>query len=112
METTEQTAEQAAAQTLSLPSLDGLSEQQVRGITCVWDGIMLTPETAINLGPRRKRHLDGHFDWYPRGCRNCTAERALRALQDHAPLCEQCVDTAEHCDTGIGLRRLIRLGRR
>jgi hypothetical protein len=97
---------------LPLPALTNLTEPQVRGQACVWDSIPLTPDTAVNLGPRRMKRLDGHFDWFPRGCKRCTGVAALRTLHDHAPLCEQCVDNPDVCQVGLILRRLIRDGGR
>lgn len=93
---------------LPLPPLAGLSEYQVRGITCVWDGIALTPATAVDLGPRRIRHLDGSMRWFPRGCRNCTQAAALRALHEHAMVCPTCDSDYPACPVGLGLNRLIR----
>ncbi|MGW2934757.1 hypothetical protein ACWDA7_23525 [Streptomyces sp. NPDC001156] len=72
----------------------------------------LTAETAVDLGERRIRVLDSHVTAFPRGCRPCSATAAFRALHDRTPNCEQCVDDAGSCETGIALRRLIREGRR
>lgn len=102
----------AVADLLPLPPLDGLTQQQVRGITCVWDGIALTPDTAIDLGERTMNRLGEPVRWFPRGCRRCTGEAAYRLLLEHAPLCEQCVDDSSNCPTGTGLNRLIREARR
>jgi hypothetical protein len=97
---------------LDLPPINSLSQDQVRGYTCVWDGIALTPSTAVDLGPRKFKRVGEPVSWFPRGCRSCTGTAAYRALLDHGPLCEQCVDNADHCQVGRGLRRLIREGRR
>lgn len=96
---------------LTLPSLDGLSELQVRGITCVWCGVHLSAETAVDLGPRRQRLLDTHRNWFPRGCRACTGKKAYEYLFPHAEKCEHCADNPG-CPTAVELRRLIREGRR
>lgn len=93
---------------LPLPSIGGLSEQQVRGMTCVWDGIALTPATAVDLGPRRIRHLDGHRQWFPRGCHSCTESAALRRLHEHAMTCPTCDSDYPACPIGLGLNRMIR----
>jgi hypothetical protein len=93
---------------LELPAVGELSEQQYRGITCVWDGIALTPATAVDLGPRRMRHLDGHRTWFPRGCRRCTQVAALRMLHRHAIHCVDCQDDYQSCAVGHGLNRLLR----
>lgn len=95
---------------LQLPSLDGLTEQQVRGITCVWDGIPLTTENAIDLGART---VDG-VQWFPRACPRCVGERALAALYEHCTVCDPCSQTVpgHTCVTGAALRRLsFRQGR-
>ncbi len=93
---------------IPLPSIEGLSEQQVRGNTCVWDGIALTPATAIDLGPRRIRHLDGSLRWFPRGCHRCVETAALRMLHDHAMACPACGDDYPACQIGLTLNRLLR----
>jgi hypothetical protein len=97
---------------LELPALDGLSEPQVRGQSCVWCAIVLTPETAVDLGPRRKKHLGAAYDWFPRGCRKHVGLAAEHALQGHAPFCEPCTENVADCETGLVLLRLIREGRR
>lgn len=97
---------------LPLPKVGDLSEQQQRGAACVWCATLLTAETAVDLGERRIRVLDSYVTAFPRGCRPCTATAAYRALLDHAPTCEQCIDDVDRCDTGTALRRLIREGRR
>ena len=97
---------------LEVPGLDGLTEPQLRGASCIWCNTPLTTETAIDLGERRHRRLDGHYSTFPRGCHDCTLREALTALFDHAPLCEQCTDSPEGCDTAAALRRLMRECRR
>lgn len=101
-----------AIELLPLPSPSELTEQQVRGITCVWDGVALAPGTAVDLGTRTMKRLGSPVNWFPRACRSCAAEAALRALHEHAPSCEQCVDDAAGCPTGHALNRLVREGRR
>ncbi|MFD7402533.1 hypothetical protein ACFV7R_07630 [Streptomyces sp. NPDC059866] len=111
------TAQEVSAQALALlvlPSLDKLSEQQVRGSACVWDGVPFTTGIAVDLGPRRKKRLDGHYDWFPRGCPRCVGEKALLALFEHAPKYEPCRhhDDGNPCPTGRALLRLtLRRGR-
>jgi hypothetical protein len=97
---------------LALPSLAGLSEYQVRGITCVWDGVALATSTAVDLGAQTANRAGEPLQWYPRACRNCVAERAHRALNAHAPLCKDCVHKAGRCPVGSGLYRLMRETRR
>ena len=101
-----------AASTLSLPAPVDLPESRIRGRDCVWCGIALTAETAIDLGMRTFDAHGTEANWFPRNCRSCVAEQAYKALFDHAPSCEQCVDDANHCDIGVALRRLMREGRR
>ncbi len=100
---------ESAVPLLVLPPAGTLSEQQVRGLACVWDGITLSPDTAVDLGPRAVDGADGVL-WFPRGCRRCVSEAAHQVLLDHAPLCESCADNAAECPTGRGLYRLIRQG--
>jgi hypothetical protein len=100
---------------LVLPALDGLSKGQVRGAACIWCDKTLTADTAVDLGERRHKRLDGHYSTFPRACRAChrhTHDAAYAALMDHAPSCEQCVDDAAGCDTAVALRRLMREHRR
>lgn len=97
---------------LTIPGLDGLTEPRLRGASCIWCNNPLTTEAAIDLGERRHRRLDGHYSTFPRGCKPCTLAAAIRELADHAPLCEQCVDSSEGCGTAVALRRLMRECRR
>ncbi|MEF9903658.1 hypothetical protein [Streptomyces sp. P9-A2] len=107
--TTTQTARDQVIAALTLPDLDGLTQAQVRGATCVWDGIALTSLTAVNLGPRKKKWLDSTYDWFPRGCRRCVGRRAYRYLFDHAPGCEHC-QKSPTCPISVEVHRLIREG--
>ncbi|MEV0981187.1 hypothetical protein [Streptomyces sp. NPDC049915] len=97
---------------LEVPSLNDQSGMQVRGAACVWDGAPLTAETAVELGERRHRRLDGRYSTFPRGCAPCVAARAHRALLDHGGSCEQCLDNRELCYVGRTLYRLVRNARR
>lgn len=99
---------------LVLPSAASLSEQQVRGVSCVWDGIVLTPKTAVGLGEQTTYRLGEPVSWYPRACRRCIAERAHRGLFAHGSTCGLCAsgETAASCTTGRGLYRLVREYRR
>ncbi|MEV7286336.1 hypothetical protein AB0O01_17470 [Streptomyces sp. NPDC093252] len=92
---------------LVLPSLPVLSDEQVRGEVCVWNPAeaRLSAETAVDLGERK----DGGRRWFPRACRTHTGLTAYRALLDHAPTCEQCVDNHTGCPIGRPLARLTRL---
>ncbi|MFE1885139.1 hypothetical protein [Streptomyces diastatochromogenes] len=95
-----------------LPGLDGLPDERAHGRGCVWCGRHLTAETAIDLGEQLE-YLDG-VRWSPRGCHQCTADRAHRAMLDHCSFCPLCADadTAADCILGRGLYRLQRECRR
>jgi hypothetical protein len=80
----------AVVEALALPSLTGLSERQVRGTTCVWNGVALTPGMVFDLGPRTTMRAGEPLHWFPRACPACIAQQAQRALHAHAPFCEQC----------------------
>jgi hypothetical protein len=99
---------------LALPDLDGLTDGQTRGAVCVWgrDEDRLTPETAVDLGEHLSPFDGREMRWFPRSCKACAGTAAFRALHDHAPTCEQCVDEPEKCETGRALWRLIRDGHR
>ncbi|WP_193515097.1 hypothetical protein, partial [Streptomyces griseoloalbus] len=92
-----------------LPPLDGLAEAQVRGMTCVWDGIALTPATAVDLGPIRKKHLGREYQWFPRGCKRCVGEKAYNALFLHSRECAECW-RGPNCPFAIAANRLMREG--
>nr|WP_240981178.1 hypothetical protein [Streptomyces sp. N502] len=96
---------------MPLPSLDGLTEQQVRGTACVWCETSITTATAVDLGQRRHRRLDGHYSTFPRACALCVRTAADEERPRHADSCEQCVDDAALCDTARALRRLALEGR-
>lgn len=122
---TEFTPEELALGLLEVPSLDDLTEEQVRGFTCIWDGDEkpLSEEDAVPLGARRKKRLDGEYDVHPRGCPEHVAREAYEALFRHCMedcgACGQAGETTKDgavrensCEVGIALRRLvIRKGR-
>ncbi|MEU0076164.1 hypothetical protein ABZ027_42580 [Streptomyces sp. NPDC006332] len=112
MQTSDDTHTPTPLALLPLPALDGLSQEQVRGAACVWCSEGLDTGTAVDLGERRHKHLDGHYSTFPRACRRCAGEAAVRVVRDHAPYCELCVKNAAECDTGRVLVRLIREGGR
>lgn len=95
---------------LTVPAFATMSDDQVRGRSCAWCGVTLAPETAVDLGARHIRVLDQRVSRFPRGCRQCVGKAAYEALFDHASKCEQCVDNAANCETGRGLRRLVKEG--
>ncbi|NUS22739.1 MAG: hypothetical protein HOV92_00725 [Streptomyces sp.] len=97
---------------LELPALDSLTTEQVRGAACIWRGEPLTADTAVDLGERRHKRLDGRYSTFPRACRRCVHEAAYKVLIGHASSCEQCVDDSSQCDTGRALLRLMREHRR
>ncbi|MFJ8332889.1 hypothetical protein [Streptomyces sp. NPDC094437] len=94
---------------LALPALDSLEEDRASGRACVWNGEPLTIETAVDLG--EQTDAAGRV-CFLRACRKHAGQVAHRALMEHAPSCEQCVDDAGGCDVGRVLLRLIREGRR
>ncbi|GGS47620.1 hypothetical protein [Streptomyces violaceus] len=109
---TEFTPVELALGLLEFPSLDGLTEEQVRGFTCIWDGDEkpLAEETAVALGERHKAH--------PRGCPEHVSHAAMEALFAHCMKdCEVCGRTEEtikdgavqepSCEIGVTLRRLV-----
>ncbi|NUR04341.1 MAG: hypothetical protein HOY79_49910 [Streptomyces sp.] len=97
---------------LELPALEGLTTEQVRGAACIWRGEPLTTDTAVDLGERRHKRLDGRYSTFPRACHRCTHEAAYAVLIKHTMACEQCVDNAAECPTGRALLRLMRENRR
>lgn len=58
----------------ALPPIGSLTQRQQRGMDCVFCGVVLTPQTAVDLGSRRLRIADWVTRWYPRSCRNCHKE--------------------------------------
>lgn len=95
---------------LPLPPYGSVSAQQARGITCVWDGVALTADTAIDFQPRQVPGRDEL--WFPRGCRPCTIRAAMHALTEHSQVCDQCTRDHTACPTGLGLVRAVRETRR
>ena len=87
-------------------NLAAVSDPQFRGAACAWCAVILSPATAVDLGPRRIRLLDGHITARPRGCRACVAEHLPAVLENHAGTCEQCVDDVAVCETARALRHL------
>ncbi|GHA14735.1 hypothetical protein ACFOOM_10950 [Streptomyces echinoruber] len=98
---------------LTLPSLDRLTEEQVRGGCCVWGGEPLSTATAVDLGPRTGRRLGQPFQWFPRADRRCLARAAQQALYDHhVPRCAGCETVRGGCAVHRALCRLVREGQR
>ncbi|MFF3310465.1 hypothetical protein [Streptomyces sp. NPDC002952] len=102
---------QSAVELMGMPSLDSLTEHQVRGGTCVWDGVPLALTTAVDLGAHVASRAGEPVTWYPRACRSCVEDRARRALYAHAPGCKECTADVSTCDRGQGLNRLLRKAR-
>jgi hypothetical protein len=92
---------QQALAALVLPNPGTLTEKQLRGATCVWDSTALTPETAVDLGPRRDE-----YQWFPRACAVCVTTRSLAALYDHVDECAECRGSDALCTAGRQLYRL------
>ena len=105
------TSQASVLDLLTIPGIAGLSEHQVRGMACVWDGITLTSATAVDLGVHSASRAGESVSWYPRGCRSCTSRAAYRALLDHTQDCRTCKDSAEGCDQGHALQQLAKQGR-
>ncbi|MFD5491661.1 hypothetical protein ACFWH4_01635 [Streptomyces sp. NPDC127091] len=103
------TAREQVLAALTLPALDDLTEAQVRGATCVWDGIPLTLTTAVNLGPRKKKRPGGTYDWFPRSCKRCAGEKAYIALFIHGRDCADCWKGPD-CPFAVAVRQLLREG--
>ena len=105
---TDPDTEPARVEAAALLPLDlaDVSDAQFRGAACAWCAVILYPATAVDLGERRIRLLDGHITARPRGCRPCTAERVVATRQRHVEGCEQCVDSPAVCDTARALRHL------
>lgn len=97
---------EAVALLLPVPDLARVSDAQFRGAACAWCAVTLSPATAVDLGPRRIRRLDGHLTIHPRGCRACAAERVPAVQQGHSSMCEQCADAPGICATARALRHL------
>ncbi len=56
-----------------LPAIGTLTARQQRGIDCVWCGIPLTLDNAVDVpGEHYFRRLDTRTRWYPRSCRHHT----------------------------------------
>jgi hypothetical protein len=94
---------------LTIPRLDSLTEEQVRGITCIWDGVRLTSSIAVDVGSRKAQRAGQPVSWYPRACRSCVGVAALAQLGIHSvdcPTCQAGEDTP--CGTGSALSRLVR----
>ncbi|MFG3104385.1 hypothetical protein ACGFZL_28255 [Streptomyces sp. NPDC048182] len=96
------------AQRLALPPFETLTPDQRRGAVCVWGDEQLHADTAVDLGERTGEA----GRWWPRACRRHAGAQAHRALFEHAPMCEQCTDAPELCETIRALYRLVREGRR
>lgn len=107
---TRETASASALDILPLPEFNSLTQQQVRGIACVWDGVPLSTATAVDLGERRIRYFGTRTSWFPRACHSCASTRAYQALLDHSVQCPLCPseETAAQCAVGQGLYRLHR----
>ncbi|MER7814095.1 hypothetical protein [Streptomyces sp. NPDC096153] len=59
----------SALQAVQLPDIGTLTQNQQRGVDCVWCGITLSAKTAVDLGPRRLRIADWTTSWFPRACK-------------------------------------------
>lgn len=102
---------QEALTLLPIPGLTGLSQEQVRGAACIWCDTGLDTATAVDLGERRHKRLDGRYSTFPRACPACAREAAVRVLRVHRGTCEQCTDDTTLCDVRTALEHLTREGR-
>ena len=57
-----------SADTRDLPKLSDLTEDQIRGATCVHCGAPLDAVPAVDLGERRTRRAGAIVRWFPRAC--------------------------------------------
>jgi hypothetical protein len=93
---------------LTIPRLDSLTEDQVRGITCIWDGVRLTSRIAVDLGSRKAQRAGQPVSWYPRACRSCVGVAALAQLGIHSTECPTCQPGEDaRCATGGPLYHLV-----
>jgi len=98
-----ETATPSALALLSLPPHSALTQEQARGVACVWCETRLDTATAVDLGERRH----SHYSTFPRACGNCVEKAASQTLRKHAGMCEQCTDDTDRCGTAAVLRGLI-----
>jgi hypothetical protein len=97
---------------IPLPEFDTLTQAQVRGAACVFDGVALSAENAVDLGERKIRRPGEQVAWFPRACRRCAMEQSMVALQEHSGSCEPCLIDFTQCETGRALVRAVRDARR
>lgn len=104
-----------------LPSLDTLTDDQVRGAHCAWCKTPVTADTAVDFGeqtsPAPWATSTIGMRWYPRACPACVAKAAHRGLMDHASDCADCRRVPAPgeptvCELARALNRLVKGGRR
>lgn len=95
-----------------LPSLTGLSEQQIRGKACVWCAIALENGTAVDLGRRPIQYAGTQTSWFPRGCPSCAESEALKDLAEHTERCRACNTRGGLCSTRTGMQKILKQARR
>ena len=105
---TASTSTEAALALLDLPALDDLTQEKVRGAACIWCSVILTAETAVNLGERKHKRPGGCFYTFPRSCRPCARKAFDDALKAHAGCCMLCAIDANLCETATAIRQLMR----
>ncbi|MFD3353782.1 DUF6415 family natural product biosynthesis protein [Streptomyces fradiae] len=68
----------SARRRIPVPDRARLTGEQRHGTACVWCAVVLSPETAADLGhrPYTTPSVDYVLTWWPRGCRACVAARA------------------------------------
>ncbi|WP_069886614.1 DUF6415 family natural product biosynthesis protein [Streptomyces luteocolor] len=67
-----------------LPSVDTLSDGQVRGRDCVHCGVTLSAGAVVDLGPQSVKRCGSEVTWFPRACQPCTDGRYVGVLLDAA----------------------------
>lgn len=98
---------------LTIPRLEDITERQVRGIACIWDGIPLVAANAVDLGVRKGSRAGAPVSWYPRGCRSCVAFAAVTQAALHSRACAACRNSeGPPCNQGRALHELVREYRR
>lgn len=97
---------------LTVPSMDGLTADARRGAICVWCPEPLTAETAIDLGHRRLEVDGEETTCFPRACRPCGRQAAVRESRTHRLHCPQCLKEPTDCRDRRAILRLAKDGRR
>ncbi|MFI6337854.1 hypothetical protein [Streptomyces sp. NPDC050535] len=95
-----------------LPSVEELSEEQIRGRACVWCTVALELAAGIDLGARPGQFAGSGVSWFPRGCPSCVIRMIYPEQVSHASQCTACNTRGGICSKGDELRSLLRQARR